>query len=69
MTKTTIVLIPGTWLTLAFYKPFPDAVSEAGHPSHPSHPGNLVAYIKPYPPPLEFTTPQPVPAWADEAYD
>ncbi|KAL2857182.1 alpha/beta-hydrolase [Aspergillus pseudoustus] len=31
---TTIVLVPGAWLTPAFYEPFLSAVREAGHPVH-----------------------------------
>jgi hypothetical protein len=34
MAETTIVLVPGAWLTPAFYEPFLNAVSEAGHPTH-----------------------------------
>ncbi|CEN61845.1 hypothetical protein ASPCAL08493 [Aspergillus calidoustus] len=34
MTKATNVLVPGAWLAPAFYEPFLNAVSEAGHPIH-----------------------------------
>ncbi|KAL3465554.1 hypothetical protein BJX64DRAFT_56032 [Aspergillus heterothallicus] len=30
---TTVVLVPGAWLTPAFYEPFLSAVREAGHPA------------------------------------
>jgi hypothetical protein len=34
MTRETIVLVPGAWLTPAFYEPFLNAVSKAGHAVH-----------------------------------
>ncbi|KAJ0419320.1 Alpha/beta hydrolase fold-1 [Aspergillus carlsbadensis] len=34
MAKTTIVLVPGAWLTPSFYEPFLNAISETRHPVH-----------------------------------